>query len=268
MKKLILVCTLVATVVTFSACNSSSQSNKTVTTTTKKAKAVVSSSANTNKSDNNNDDVVITDISSWDHPAKKVFNDNSIKVNKVELKDNKTYPIFYVSLSRDLDAASKNYYLRLMKSIAAANNYWDYEVKDENKDVDIKVTCENKTKLKSIEYNKDSNYFAAADVQSVANEDDYINYLKDNVPEVKSFVNVLTGNKNAKPIIYVDRYPDSSATDKYKRDYYDIYVGEELVDHTTNTYRFGINKDTKEIVYYDLNKNTYESLEEWRNSRK
>lgn len=282
MKRVILAVTLIISAVTFSACGNGSQSNKTVSTAPKETKAVVSTNKNDNTntttatnnntkntdSDSSKEDTIITDINSWNHPAKKIFNDNSIKINKVELKENNKYPIFYVSLSRDLDAQSKTYYLRLIKKVAAANSYWNYEIKDENKGEDIKVSCENNAKLQNIEYNKNNNYFAASDVKNAANEDEYINYLKDNVPEVKSFVSTLTGNKNAKPILYVDRYPDSSATDKFKRDYYDIYVGEELSDHTTNTYRFGINKDTKEILYYDSNKNTYISLEEWRNSRK
>lgn len=274
MKKLILISTLLLAVTTLSACSSSSNQNGAA----KSNSSVAASSSNSSrssitnsidKSKDSSDDVVVTDISSWQHPTKQIFDNDSIKIDKVELKENKTYPIFHVEFNKNLDSENRNYYLSLIKNVAAANSFWSYEIKDDNKDIDIKVNCENNKKLSSIEYNKDVNYFSSAVAESSSNNgDEYVEYLENNVSEVGSFVKTLSNKKDVKPLVYVESYPDPSAADTYKKDYYIIYVGEGHSDHSVNTYRFAINKDTKQILYFDTVKNAYITLEEWRNSRK
>ncbi|AJA46180.1 hypothetical protein CPAST_c00550 [Clostridium pasteurianum DSM 525 = ATCC 6013] len=221
-------------------------------------------------SDNVNSNT-ITDINNWSHPVKYVFNNANIQIQKVEFKENKTYPIFYVNLTKNIDSENKTYYKNLISQIAIANGYWNYEIIDTKKDVDIKVTCDrSKSILKEIIYNKDSNYFVESneDKKVINNTDDeFINYLINNVGEVKSFVNSLKNNKNVNSIIYVERYPDENSKNSYIRDYYGIYVGEEHTDHNVNIYRFAINKDSKEILYYDVINDKYETLNEWRKNK-
>ncbi|KOF57392.1 MULTISPECIES: hypothetical protein [Clostridium] len=274
MKRAILILTLLIATVTFSACGSNS--NNTNKSASDKAKTTASTTNKTTPaasktSDTESDDEVITDIDNWSHPVKEVFKAEDIKLNKVELKDNKTYAIFYISLNKDLNDENKSYYSSLMEKIAAANGYWNYEVKDENKDIDIKVKCKDKKTVDSIEYNKDSQYFLASNTSSTSStisNDELISYLKQNVSEVSSFVDTLSKNKNVKPILYVERSPKASSSDTYLRDYYIIYVGENHTDHNVNIYRFAINKDSKQILYYDTAQNKYETLQEWRNSKK
>lgn len=271
MKKAVLILTLLIATVTFSACggnstNTGSSSNKTQSSSKKSTKLATSAKETPNSE---NDSNVITDIDNWSHPVKAIFNAEDIKINKVEFKDNKTYATFYVNLSKDLNSENKSYYLNILQKIASANSYWDYEIKDENKDIDIKVKCnKDKKSIESIDYNKDSNYFAASTTSNAINKDELIDYLKQNVTEVSSFVATLSKNKNVKPILYVERSPKESSSNTYLRDYYVIYVGEQHSDHNVNTYRFAINKNNKEILYYDTTKNKYETLDEWRNGRK
>lgn len=273
MKKSFLILTLLIATVTFSACgsnstNTGSASNKTQSSANKSTKLATSANEASNSE---NDSNVITDIDNWSHPVKAIFNAENIKINKVELKDNKTYATFYVSLNKDLNNENKSYYLNILQRIAVANSYWDYEIKDENKDVDIKVKCnKDKKAIESIDYNKDSNYFLTSNTTASTpiNKDELIDYLKQNVTEVSSFVDTLSKNKNVKPILYIERSPSAASSNIYLRDYYVIYVGEQHSDHNVNTYRFAINKDNKEILYYDTTQNKYETLNEWRNGRK
>jgi|GEM_PF-5717319 len=274
MKKAVLILTLVVATVTFSACGGNSTetrstANKTGTSASKSTK--VASSAN-EASNSQKDSNVITNIDNWSHPVKAIFKAEGININKVEFKDNKTYAIFYVSLNKDLNNENKSYYSNILQKIAEANSYWDYEIKDENKDIDIKVKCnKDKKSIESIDYNKDSNYFSTSNTSNTSNtvnKDELIDYLKQSVPEVSSFVDTLSKNQNVKPILYIERSPSVSSSNTYLRDYYVIYVGEQHSDHNVNTYRFAINKDNKEILYYDTAKNKYETLDEWRNSRK
>lgn len=280
MKKAIIILTLLITTAAFSACgtnstsNQKAASNKTKTTASKTNKLASSTGE---ASDTQKDSNVITNIDSWNHPVKDVFDADGIKINKVEFQNNKTYAIFYVNLNKDLNDENKSYYVNLINKIAAANEYWNYEIKDENKDVDIKVKCSrDKKDVESIDYNKDSKYFSTLGASSTSdtsntanavNKDELTDYLKQNVSEVSSFVNTLSKNKNVKPILYIERSPNSSSSNVYLRDYYMIYVGEHHEDHNVNTYRFAINKDTKQILYYNVAKDKYETLQEWRNNR-
>lgn len=290
MKKLALISTVVAAIVVLSGCSSSSKNVK--SDNSGKAQKV-NSSASSNKNNVSNDkdktssdssnskaesnkanastdangDYIIKDINSWNHPVKNILNRENIKINKVVLQNNKTYPIFYVTFSKELNTDNKEYYGKLMKEIALANGYWNFEIVDEGRNADIKVKCKDKKSVDSISYNKDSSYFALNSVQSLSKEQELVNYLVSNVSEVRSFMNVHANNTNSKSTIYVERYPNAAATNTYEKNYYMIYVGESFPDHIVNTYRFAINKDTNEILYYDTAKDKYETLTEWRNSK-
>ncbi|MFT8316585.1 MAG: hypothetical protein ABF633_20380 [Clostridium sp.] len=285
MKKIIIAIILVLSLLEISAC-----SNKTVAVNKSDTNNAVNSpnSANIISNDSNNtqgkslevnspssnidtNSNTISDISNWNHPVKYVFKNANIQIEKVDFKNNKTYPIFYVDLTKNIDSDNKTYYKNLMKQLAIANGYWDYEIIDTKKDIDIKVICDkSKGDVKQIIYNKDNNYFDESqnDKNNTNNTDnELINYLINNVSEVKSFMNSLKNNSNTKGIVYVERYPDKSSSNVYIRDYYGLYVGEEHTDHNVNIYRFAINKNTKEILYYDVVNDKYESISDWRKNR-
>ncbi|KHD34905.1 hypothetical protein NL50_15740 [Clostridium acetobutylicum] len=281
MKKMVLISLAAASLITLSACtaksnNSSTSSSNSASNKTKASSKNASSSSSNSKlksegtstSTTSNGDYVISNISSWNHPVKNIFEREAIKINKVVLQNNKTYPVFYVTLSKELNAENKAYYTKLMKEIALANGYWDYEVIDSSKGADIKVKCKNKNAIESITYNKDSSYFTVSSAQVLSKEQELVNYLTSNVSEVKSFVDVHANNTTSKASIYVERYPDETSTNTYEKSYYIIYVGEAFSDHTVNTYRFAINKDTNEILYYDTANDKYETLTEWRSNKK
>ncbi|PJI08140.1 MULTISPECIES: hypothetical protein [Clostridium] len=281
MKKTALISIIVVSVLALSACTSNT-ANKNTSTSSGKKEAATKSTNNTNTSnktsdsklkspsisENSNGDYIITDVSSWSHPAKTIFNREGIKINKVVLKDNKTYPVFYVTLNKDLNSSNKDYYTKLMKDIALANGYWDYEIIDESRGADIKVTCKDKKYVDKISYNKDANYFTEESTQSLSKEQQLVNYLINNVSEVKSFVNVHANSTVSKASVYVERYPNAASSNQYERDYYIIYVGESYPDHAVNTYRFAVNSAMTQILYYDTANDKYETLSDWRSQSK
>jgi hypothetical protein len=224
-------------------------------------KEIDSPNVNNEKSD------TITDITSWNHPVKYVFKNASVDVEKVIFKNNKTYPIFYVKLSKNLDDTNKIYYNNLINQVATANGYWDYEIIDQARNVDIKVSCDKLNRsVKEVTNNGDNTYFANTVQPQPGNTDSQIvDYLVNNVSEVKSFMQTLQNSPNGvKGITYVEREPDPNSSNTYLKNYYGLYVGESYPDHNVNIYRFAINKDTKEILYYDVVNDKYESLSNWR----
>lgn len=272
MKRLSLII-LAILLVGFTGCKSSVKPSNNTSNTSLKGTAINSTkeidSPTADNSLNQSSDT-ITDISSWTHPVKYVFSNADIQVYKVEFKNNKTYPIFYVNLIKALSLDNKVYYKNLIKQIATANGNWDYEIIDSNKGIDIKVTCDrSKQIVKQISYNKDSQYFEESvqtSTESLDNE--LIDYLTNNVSEVKSFVDTMNSSKaGTKAIVYVERYPDANSSDEHLKNYYGLYVGEGHSDHNVNIYRFAINKDTKEILYYDVADDKYMSLQDWRKNR-
>jgi predicted small lipoprotein YifL len=282
MKKTALALILIGTLLVITACGNKPEvkSNNVASTASNNVESNETDSMNnqapngTNEIDgpnttNDNSDT-ITDIASWNHPVKYVFNNANITVIKVAFKNNKTYPIFYVNLSKDLNDENETYYKNLVNQVATANGYWDYEIIDENKNVDIKVTCDrNNGKVNDATNNGNDAYFTNANSNEETNIDnEMVQYLEDNVSEVKSFIQLLQSNNNGvKGIVYVEREPDPNSSNTYLKNYYGMYVGESYPDHNVNIYRFAINKDTKEILYYDVVNDKYESLSDWRNSK-
>jgi len=91
-----------------------------------------------NASHYNKDNIVrtITDIKNWQHPVKKIL-ETAGRLEKVEFKENETYPIFYVDF---IQTPNYTFYMEL----AEANGYWNFAVVNTDhggKDA-VEVVCE------------------------------------------------------------------------------------------------------------------------------
>lgn len=91
----------------------------------------------------NPDNVTITDIEAWKHPVKTALQQNRIALFKVEIC-RKTYPTFYVGLPMDLNVSSAKYYDALCRTIAQTNDYENYAMKDEKRQLRFMVACNEK----------------------------------------------------------------------------------------------------------------------------
>ncbi|MFZ5354582.1 MAG: hypothetical protein ACOZCL_17905 [Bacillota bacterium] len=90
------------------------------------------------------DMIIVDDISNWKHPVKSVLENNNIRIIKLELTDNKTYPTFYVVFPSEI--SKTEYAEKVIKSISEANGYWDYTILDESNAISINVTNDKKNK--------------------------------------------------------------------------------------------------------------------------
>lgn len=97
--------------------------------------------------------VVINDIKSWNHPVKNVFEKNKIQINKIELKNDSKYAIFYVDFPYDpTSSETKTYFNRVFIDILDANGKWDYALNDERDKLIILIHWDKNNKNMDISY--------------------------------------------------------------------------------------------------------------------
>ncbi|RKP53061.1 hypothetical protein D7Z26_15105 [Cohnella endophytica] len=89
----------------------------------------------------NDDSVTIKDISKWDHPVKQVLEGRRVTINSVVLKNNRTYPIFEVSLPFDAEDEEGRNLQSLLSDTAKANAFWDFRLIDNERKMNISVVC-------------------------------------------------------------------------------------------------------------------------------
>jgi hypothetical protein len=95
---------------------------------------------------------IIEDVAKWKHPVKGVLQKYGVVVEKVELRNKGTYPLFYVRLPYDPQLAHNDkYFHRLYAAVLKANGYWDYELVSHVDDVRIRITYDRKSKALSEE---------------------------------------------------------------------------------------------------------------------
>ncbi|MFA9399025.1 MAG: hypothetical protein ACERKV_12290 [Clostridiaceae bacterium] len=139
------------------------------------------------------------------------------------------------------------------------------EKKDNNIEKESEENIENE-KEENIEKKSEENVEDKSEKILLNSNEDIVNYLVENVEEVKTLKESYNSNENFNFVIYIEREPDKNSSDIYQKDYYLIYVGESSSDHSNNIYRFAVNKDDMDIVYYDVITDGYLSLEDWRKS--
>jgi hypothetical protein len=92
---------------------------------------------------------VITDIKTWHHPVKTVFQKNKVELSKVELHD-QNYPVFYVKFPYDpMLGHNDNYFHPLYYDTLKANGFWNYALVDQEGGHRINITWDKKTKTMS-----------------------------------------------------------------------------------------------------------------------
>jgi hypothetical protein len=74
---------------------------------------------------------VAVDLSTFRHPTLDVLKKATIPVRRVELCNDKKYPIFTVGFRYDPNGPNDRYYSRLYSDIAQANAFWSYSLVDE-----------------------------------------------------------------------------------------------------------------------------------------
>lgn len=113
------------------------QENVSITTTQSKIKKV---------EPEKEDMIIVSDISNWKHPTKEVFAKNGLKVIRIELNKEKTYPTFVLEPFSD-------YYLEnadFLNMLAEKNGYWDFKITDGIKFIEVFCDKANKIIYKTV----------------------------------------------------------------------------------------------------------------------
>lgn len=110
-------------------------------------------------------DVIIKDINNWKHPVKSIFINNNIVIQKIELKNSNTYPIFYVSFPANSKLKHEAYFEAFITDVAFANGFWDFEIMDDQKHFSVGVLM-NKSdkKVKNVVYKNKKSYINTSTV--------------------------------------------------------------------------------------------------------
>lgn len=66
------------------------------------------------------------DLGSWNHPTKSLLIQRGAKLEKVQLCNNRRYPVFYVDFPYDPQGQTEDYFLPLYREMKKANGGWPY----------------------------------------------------------------------------------------------------------------------------------------------
>lgn len=223
--------------------------------------------------------VIIHDPATWKHPIKPVIEGFGLKIKKVELYQDKTYPIFFVeSFESAYNSDTAASYIAFLKSAAKANSYWDFAIQNQTMDQMIQVACnKSQKKVESIKVDGKKvdldSAIKPSENNHTATEEEAIQYLLAQVPEISTFNKTVEDYSKAnntpgnKPILRVDSSPNPSGTDPYEKNFYFIYIGESTDDHTNRWGTFLVRQDLQEILVDDPVTGQYIGLDAWRRSK-
>jgi hypothetical protein len=237
-------------VLTLMSCNVQS-SNSSNNTSQQASKEILGASS----SNNSDHKVLISDISSWNHPVKDVFNNYNIKICKIELLNNKKFPVFYIEFDPvyKLESQNAKYFDVLLKKVASANGYWNFKVIDEKNKIVFNVECDKgKKSVTGIICNGKKDLLKEMldyNIEILSNEYKVIEYLTKTVPEITQLKEKISKDSDGtvKLIFRMDGVPDKYSDSQYK-DFYCIYVGENHLDNTVRWNSFYVDKELNRIM--------------------
>jgi hypothetical protein len=70
------------------------------------------------------------DLTTWQHPVRRVLQAAQAQIVKVELCNGLKFPVFTVVLPYDVDGQADRYFHRLYAGLAEANGFWPYALVD------------------------------------------------------------------------------------------------------------------------------------------
>lgn len=127
------------------------------------------------------------------------------------------------------------------------------------------VTADSKTAEKSLD--------AKTSINSKMDDEPRIyDYLRNQIPEIKNFEQQTeTYNKQNKTdykvVMRIDSKPDPGSNNLLDKDYYYVYIGNDMGDHMSRWASFWVKPDLTDILVDDVLTGTPVSLEEWRRTQ-
>ncbi len=222
--------------------------------------------------------LVVSNIAGWNHPIKNVLEGFGFFIVMIELYQERTYPVITVdSVEIGYNEATHGEYVAFLTEAARINGYWDYAVYNRTMGQRFEVTCNQENKrVTGITVNGiavDMNVPAKSDEKDLHPADALVmEYLMEQVPEIVEFNSRVqeynqSNKTSGKPIMRIDSTPDSNGVTPYEKDYYAVYIGESLDNHTNRWATFLVRKDLKEILADDPLTGQYITLPLWREAQ-
>jgi hypothetical protein len=88
------------------------------------------------------------DLTHWSHPTFGVLKKATAKVTRVELCNDRKYPIFTVEFKYDPRGQTDSYFYPLFQNVAKANGYWPFSFVDATDAVILNVGVDGKRRLR------------------------------------------------------------------------------------------------------------------------
>ncbi|NLR74893.1 MULTISPECIES: hypothetical protein [Leeia] len=79
-------------------------------------------------------------LQGWKHPVKGVFEHNRVKLYRVQLCNERKYPVFYVDVPYDPQGQTGDYFWPLYESLRKANGGWPLSLVAVNNNTVIMLT--------------------------------------------------------------------------------------------------------------------------------
>lgn len=194
--------------------------------------------------------VTITDTEKWNHPTKKVFIDNGFKVEKVELINEKKFPIFYIKAENKEEEYIYN--KEFIKEVAKANGYWSFKIVEGEKFADVTINKEKR--VDEIETDKEKyQFFYDGNIEFIAKKVSRLNIKvtpkKDPEDKVEMYKELVKFFKSIPSREIKDmKLKQDKKYDKYKTKTANFY---EYIFHTARNDISEISTETKK----DFNRN-------------
>ncbi len=178
----------------------------------------------------------VENIQTWKHPVKEVFQKHKVKLHKIELLNNKTYPVFYVTFPYDPHVKhNKPYFISLYYDTLKANGFWKYSFisLDDNLKINLKWNKKTKTVEEDVQdIHSASKGLTPAQAIKIVRE----------YPEVK---HVIKANP-ARPV-HVE-VMENKADQYILRTYTIVPPEEDLPGHTATFGWYSVEKKTEKIT--------------------
>ncbi len=193
------------------------------------------------------DNTTITDINHWDHPVKAIFTGYGIRLTKVELINNKTYPIFYCNFPGSSGLQEKETFEKMVKDTLKANGYWSYKLVCNLFEVEVKGNPKDKQYIEVSYQNIDKYFkqFAKADNLKINYEQAKRIMIKQFGPEAHKTGLIEEGHYEVTIVNFIDSIVEYN--NKY---YYSVHSLESHYDHSATLGWALIDADDGG-VYYD-----------------
>ena len=92
------------------------------------------------------------DLATWQHPTRPLLTSADLQLEKVQLCNDRTFPVFTVAAKYDPEGDTDSFYHPLYAKLASANGWWSYALIDTRHDVIVTVDVTKSPRAVDLQY--------------------------------------------------------------------------------------------------------------------